>query len=200
MQADGGEDEVVGQHTLLPSLTVDPKLWLVKCLSGQERQCVTQLMQKFIHHQMKRAPLAIVSAFCLDTLAGTPLPPVLPPDQTPFGPYLYLHPWLLRHAVGLQLCEFWTAAESCTAPALWGGRHGPALQQCTLRQRTLQQRTVERYARIAWHCQLPIAIPLNRADSASLGTGHQLRHTYQVACLLPGPGIVPVWCGSSYGS
>ena len=55
---------------MLPSWNDPTKLWLVKCQDRQERQCVTQLMQKFVNLQLKGQKLPIKAAFCLDSLSG----------------------------------------------------------------------------------------------------------------------------------
>ncbi|XP_021887718.1 putative transcription elongation factor SPT5 homolog 1 isoform X2 [Carica papaya] len=54
----------VEQQALLPSVR-DPKLWMVKCAIGREREVAVCLMQKYID---KRAELQIRSAIALDHL------------------------------------------------------------------------------------------------------------------------------------
>jgi hypothetical protein len=65
------DDDVLDQHSLLPSMTDDPKLWMVKCIAGSEREIVTQLMQKYITFMNRDKPLSIFSAFCHDLSACT---------------------------------------------------------------------------------------------------------------------------------
>eukprot|EP00245_Coleochaete_scutata_P016187 TRINITY_DN746_c0_g2_i1.p1 TRINITY_DN746_c0_g2~~TRINITY_DN746_c0_g2_i1.p1 ORF type:complete len:1066 (+),score=270.70 TRINITY_DN746_c0_g2_i1:65-3262(+) len=60
-----GED----QQALLPSVK-DPKLWLVKCQLGHEREAVVSLMQKFVNEEGTEKALLIKSAIALDHLKG----------------------------------------------------------------------------------------------------------------------------------
>ena len=46
----------------------DPKLWLVECKTGAEREAVVSLMQKTIELALKGTPLAIKSVFTQDHL------------------------------------------------------------------------------------------------------------------------------------
>lgn len=57
----------VGQQALLPTVN-DPKLWILNCRPGHEREAAVQLLQK--HYTMKRAgnPLLIKSVVALDHL------------------------------------------------------------------------------------------------------------------------------------
>jgi Early transcription elongation factor of RNA pol II, NGN section len=64
MQVGGEDEEAMDQHSLLPSASEDPKLWMVKCQAGMEKQIVAQLMSKYIAMQEAGTPLAIYSAFC----------------------------------------------------------------------------------------------------------------------------------------
>ena len=57
---------MVDQSSLLPSITEDPKLWMVKCVAGGEKEIVAQLMNKYISLSMQGRPLTIFSAFCHD--------------------------------------------------------------------------------------------------------------------------------------
>ena len=72
----GAGDDVLDQHSLLPSATADPKLWMVKCVSGSEKEIVAQLMSKYIAFALRGQPLGIFSAFCHD----------LPPSASPPRP------------------------------------------------------------------------------------------------------------------
>ncbi|KAI8926705.1 early transcription elongation factor of RNA pol II, NGN section-domain-containing protein [Entophlyctis helioformis] len=62
-----GDFDHVPQSVLIPSVN-DPKLWLVRCKPGKERDIVTQLMRKFLDPAV--APLSIMSVFCRDSLQG----------------------------------------------------------------------------------------------------------------------------------
>ena len=57
----------VGQQGLQPT-PQDPKLWLVECKTGSEREAVISLMQKCMDLASKGAPLAIKSVFTQDHL------------------------------------------------------------------------------------------------------------------------------------
>jgi transcription elongation factor SPT5 len=46
----------------------DPKLWLLKCKRGMERQACMSLMLKSIDHAKKKIPLSILSCTCSDTV------------------------------------------------------------------------------------------------------------------------------------
>ena len=60
----------VGQQGLQPT-PQDPKLWLVECKTGSEREAVISLMQKCMDLASKGAPLAIKSVFTQDHLKVT---------------------------------------------------------------------------------------------------------------------------------
>ncbi|GAB4821977.1 hypothetical protein N2152v2_009023 [Parachlorella kessleri] len=67
-----GEGEEVGavsQQLLLPT-PADPKLWVVRCGEGQEREAIVCLLQKCYDLANKGQPLLIKSAFCQDHLQG----------------------------------------------------------------------------------------------------------------------------------
>ncbi|EFJ43471.1 hypothetical protein VOLCADRAFT_106802 [Volvox carteri f. nagariensis] len=66
---DTAETGVVGQQGLLPTPN-DPKLWLVTCKAGHEREAVVQLLQKSYTMAERGAPLRILSAVALDHLPG----------------------------------------------------------------------------------------------------------------------------------
>lgn len=57
----------VGQQAMLPTVN-DPKLWLLHCRPGHEREAAVQLLQK--HYAMRKAgtPLMIKSVIALDHL------------------------------------------------------------------------------------------------------------------------------------
>ncbi len=58
---------MVGQQGLLPTPN-DPKLWLVTCKAGHEREAVVQLLQKSYTMAERGTPLSIMSAVALDHL------------------------------------------------------------------------------------------------------------------------------------
>lgn len=64
-----GEQSAVLQQGLLPTIN-DPKLWIVQCRPGREREACMQLMQKFYTMAERNTPLGIKSAVCLDHLKG----------------------------------------------------------------------------------------------------------------------------------
>jgi transcription elongation factor SPT5 len=66
---DEAETTEVEQQALLPSVK-DPKLWMVKCNLGHEREAAICLMQKFIDQELQGQPLLIKSAVALDHLKG----------------------------------------------------------------------------------------------------------------------------------
>lgn len=66
LQGTNDEDDVLDQHALLPSVTDDPKLWMIKCRAGCEKTIVCQLMSKFIHTKQRKQPWGVTSAFCHD--------------------------------------------------------------------------------------------------------------------------------------
>ncbi|GIL82005.1 hypothetical protein Vretimale_1566 [Volvox reticuliferus] len=66
---DTADTGVVGQQGLLPTPN-DPKLWLVTCKVGHEREAVVQLLQKSYTLAERGTPLRILSAVALDHLPG----------------------------------------------------------------------------------------------------------------------------------
>ncbi|KAG0615572.1 hypothetical protein M758_5G052200 [Ceratodon purpureus] len=66
---DEAETTEVEQQALLPSVK-DPKLWMVKCNLGHEREAAICLMQKYIDQEQMNQPLLIKSAIALDHLKG----------------------------------------------------------------------------------------------------------------------------------
>lgn len=63
----GEGGSMVGQQGLLPTAH-DPKLWLVECITGSEREAVLSLMKKARAMAAKGTPLEIKSVFCQDHL------------------------------------------------------------------------------------------------------------------------------------
>jgi transcription elongation factor SPT5 len=66
---DGELDEEEDFYNRQPKATEDPKLWLVKCKIGKERQNCLTLLQKY-YYQNKSQNLKIFSAFSIDALKG----------------------------------------------------------------------------------------------------------------------------------
>ena len=64
---DEGPSSAVGQQALLPTSS-DPKLWVVRCGEGQERELVSSVLQKCYDYAAKGTPLLIKAAFCQDHL------------------------------------------------------------------------------------------------------------------------------------
>ena len=64
-----GEESAVSQQLLLPT-NEDPKLWIVQCKVGHEREVALQLLQKSMSLYKTGNPLAIKSAVALDHLKG----------------------------------------------------------------------------------------------------------------------------------
>lgn len=65
---DGAADaSVVGQQGLQPSIN-DPKLWMVQCRPGREREACIQLLQKYYTMHDVGKPLLIKTAVALDHL------------------------------------------------------------------------------------------------------------------------------------
>lgn len=60
---------VVTQQALMPTVR-DPKLWVVRCSDGSEREAVVCLLQKCYDYAAKGQPLLIKSAFAKDKLKG----------------------------------------------------------------------------------------------------------------------------------
>lgn len=59
------DTSVVGQQGLLPT-PHDPKLWMVTCRPGAEREASVQLMQKYTTMYNAGTPLRIMSVIVLD--------------------------------------------------------------------------------------------------------------------------------------
>eukprot|EP00210_Caulerpa_lentillifera_P002505 g2402.t1 len=57
------------EQSLLPN-QLDPKLWMVQCRPGSEKQLCLQLMNKYITYRERDTPLDIKSAISLDHLKG----------------------------------------------------------------------------------------------------------------------------------
>ena len=57
----------VAQQGLVPTHS-DPKLWVVRCGEGQERELVSSVLQKCYDYAAKGTPLLIKAAFCQDHL------------------------------------------------------------------------------------------------------------------------------------
>ncbi|KAJ3373770.1 transcription elongation factor spt5 [Allomyces arbusculus] len=57
------------QHSLLPSVR-DPKLWMVRCREGKERDLVLLVMRKHFFATPRDTPVRIHSIFCRDDLKG----------------------------------------------------------------------------------------------------------------------------------
>ncbi|KAA6417274.1 MAG: hypothetical protein FRX49_12763 [Trebouxia sp. A1-2] len=68
-EVDDTQASEVGQQGLQPT-PQDPKLWLVECKTGSEREAVVSLMQKCVDLAMKGTPLAIKAVFTQDHLKG----------------------------------------------------------------------------------------------------------------------------------
>lgn len=62
-------DQAVLQQALMPTRS-DPKLWVIRCADGAERDIIVRLMQKCYDYASKGTPLLIKSAFCKDNLKG----------------------------------------------------------------------------------------------------------------------------------
>ena len=70
-EVDDTQASEVGQQGLQPT-PQDPKLWLVQCKTGSEREAVVSLMQKCVDLAMKGTPLAIKAVFTQDHLKVGP--------------------------------------------------------------------------------------------------------------------------------
>ncbi|GLJ49926.1 hypothetical protein SUGI_1061450 [Cryptomeria japonica] len=70
-QEEDGDEEIgqVEQQANLASVT-DPKLWMVKCAQGFEREAACCLMQKYLDLMAQGTDLQILSAVALDHLKG----------------------------------------------------------------------------------------------------------------------------------
>ena len=62
-------DTAVLQQALMPT-KADPKLWVIRCADGAERDIIVRLMQKCYDYATKGTPLQIKSAFSKDNLKG----------------------------------------------------------------------------------------------------------------------------------
>ena len=70
-EVDDTQASEVGQQGLQPT-PQDPKLWLVECKTGSEREAVVSLMQKCVDLAMKGTPLAVKAVFTQDHLKVGP--------------------------------------------------------------------------------------------------------------------------------
>jgi transcription elongation factor SPT5 len=59
----------VSQQALMPTAK-DPKLWVIRCAEGAEREVVVCLLQKCYDYATRGQPLLIKSVFCRDQLKG----------------------------------------------------------------------------------------------------------------------------------
>ncbi|KNE65095.1 hypothetical protein AMAG_10756 [Allomyces macrogynus ATCC 38327] len=64
-----GDVSARSQHSLLPSVR-DPKLWMVRCREGKERDLVLLVMRKHFFATPRDTPVRIHSIFCRDDLKG----------------------------------------------------------------------------------------------------------------------------------
>jgi transcription elongation factor SPT5 len=64
-----GDTAHISQAVLIPSVN-DPKLWMVRCKPGREKDIVFHMMRKFFDLELSRTPLHIHSAFARETLKG----------------------------------------------------------------------------------------------------------------------------------
>lgn len=64
-----GAGSAVSQQALMPTPR-DPKLWVIRCAEGAEREVVVCLLQKCYDYAAKGQPLLIKSVFCKDQLKG----------------------------------------------------------------------------------------------------------------------------------
>lgn len=64
-----GEDSAISQQSLLPSVR-DPKLWMMTCKVGKEREIALTIMQKFIDKENAPDRLLVKSVVCPDHLKG----------------------------------------------------------------------------------------------------------------------------------
>lgn len=77
-----GESKTLAKQQQLPSVH-DPKLWLVPCSKGKEREAVINLMNKALLKSNERQNLPIFSAFCSDHLSD----------------YIYVEAYKLVHVI-----------------------------------------------------------------------------------------------------
>ncbi|KAI9146245.1 hypothetical protein BKA69DRAFT_1043725 [Paraphysoderma sedebokerense] len=64
-----GDSSNLPQAALLPTVN-GPKLFMVKCRPGKERELVFQLMRKYFDKAASGSPLNVLSVFCRDDLKG----------------------------------------------------------------------------------------------------------------------------------
>ena len=64
-----GDDAAIAQQSLLPSVR-DPKLWMMTCKVGKEREIAMTIMQKFIDKENAADRLLVKSVVCPDHLKG----------------------------------------------------------------------------------------------------------------------------------
>ncbi|TPX43863.1 hypothetical protein SeLEV6574_g04831 [Synchytrium endobioticum] len=64
-----GDTEHIPQQMLMPDIR-DPKLYLLKCIPGKERDIVWNIMRKYMDFMTTTTPLSITSAFAKDNLKG----------------------------------------------------------------------------------------------------------------------------------
>jgi Early transcription elongation factor of RNA pol II, NGN section len=65
----GTEDSAIAQQSLLPSVR-DPKLWMMTCKVGKEREIALTIMQKFIDKENAVDRLLVKSVVCPEHLKG----------------------------------------------------------------------------------------------------------------------------------
>lgn len=63
------DDTAISQQSLLPSVR-DPKLWMMTCKVGKEREIALTIMQKFIDKETAPDRLLVKSVVCPDHLKG----------------------------------------------------------------------------------------------------------------------------------
>ena len=70
-QFEGATGAMTGvmRQALMPKAT-DPKLWVIRCADGAERDIVVRLTQKCFDYASKGRPLLVKSVFCKDGLKG----------------------------------------------------------------------------------------------------------------------------------
>ena len=66
---EGEEDNAILQQGLLPSVR-DPKLWMMTCKVGKEREIALTIMQKFIDKENATDRLLVKSVVCPEHLKG----------------------------------------------------------------------------------------------------------------------------------
>lgn len=64
-----GDDAAIAQQSLLPSVR-DPKLWMMTCKVGKEREIAMTIMQKFIDKENATDRLMVKSVVCPEHLKG----------------------------------------------------------------------------------------------------------------------------------